>query len=178
MANGLIHTFTGKFFYPLDPTPETIDIQDIGHALSNQCRFNGHTSEFYSIAQHSVLVSRCVPTGHKLAALLHDASETYLPDVSRTIKPLLNGYTEVEQRLEQMIADKYGFEYPLSDEVIWADNNILRDEALAFFPRYQLEDWPYISTLEGTGIEINPWNPGHAKEEFISVAKGLILSGG
>ena len=52
-----IQTYSGKKFYPLDPRPEDIDIRDIAHALSLNCRFNGHCRCFYSVAEHSVGVS-------------------------------------------------------------------------------------------------------------------------
>lgn len=34
-----IQTYTGRMFWPLDPRPEEIWIEDIAHALSLQCRF-------------------------------------------------------------------------------------------------------------------------------------------
>lgn len=176
MSNGLMHTFTGQKFYPLNPDIDTIVLEDIAHSLAHKCRYNGHTSEFYSVAQHSVLVSRAAAS-HKLAALFHDAAEAYLPDVSRHIKDLLNGYKEVEERLEAMIAEKFGYEYPYNEEVIRCDNAILRDEVLALFPSYSISDWPYISTVQPLGIEVHPWSPAQAESEFLNEAKKLFLSG-
>ena len=51
-------TFTGRQFFPLDPDPQDIDIVDIAHSLAMQCRYNGHTDRFYSVAEHCVHVSR------------------------------------------------------------------------------------------------------------------------
>ena len=82
-------TYTGKEFYPLDPNPADIDIKDIAHALSNCCRFAGHIKSFYSVAQHSVIVSELCEPENALAGLLHDASEAYLSDIARPVK-----YTE------------------------------------------------------------------------------------
>src|SRR5271156_4912831 len=78
-----IQTFTGKKFYPFNPKPQDIDIRDIAHALSNICRFTGHTKRFYSVAEHSRNVAKLVPAHMKLQALLHDASEAYLCDIAR-----------------------------------------------------------------------------------------------
>ena len=81
-----IQTMSGVIFYPLDPRPEEIRIEDIAHALSHQCRFAGHCREFYSVAEHSVRVSRELPQEFMLWGLLHDASEAYLVDLPRPIK--------------------------------------------------------------------------------------------
>ena len=83
---GWIQTYTGRQFWPLDPRIEDIDIHDIAHALSHQCRYSGHCLRFYSVAEHSVLLSHHVAGEHMLWALLHDAWEAYLaaiPEVER-----------------------------------------------------------------------------------------------
>lgn len=86
MTDSHIRTFTGKLVDPLDLKPEDIDIRDIAHALSQQCRFTGHTRKFYSVAEHCILVSELCPTELKLAGLLHDADEAYLIDLARPVK--------------------------------------------------------------------------------------------
>lgn len=55
-CGGWIETFTGRQFFPLEPDFEQVDIRDIAHALSMKCRYTGHVREFYSVAQHSVLM--------------------------------------------------------------------------------------------------------------------------
>ena len=81
-----IQTFTGRKVDPLDMGPGDINIHDIAHALSLKCRFVGHVRTFYSVAQHSVLVARNVPSSMALWGLLHDAAEAYLPDIASPIK--------------------------------------------------------------------------------------------
>jgi len=86
-----IATYTGGRFYPLDPRPEDVCIADIAHSLSQICRFNGQTLQFYSVAQHSVLVSKLLGQGgpspiHEFMGLKHDAAEAYLCDLVRPIK--------------------------------------------------------------------------------------------
>ena len=81
-----IQVYSGKSFSPLSPTIEDIEIEDIAHALSLQCRYAGHCLYHYSIAQHSVLVSRYVSQENKLWGLLLDASEAYPMDVPMPIK--------------------------------------------------------------------------------------------
>src|ERR1051326_5760594 len=79
-------THTGKQFWPLDARVDEIDIEDIAHGLSHICRFGGHCRHFYSVAQHSVLVSRAVPLQLRMAGLLHDATEAYIGDMVRPLK--------------------------------------------------------------------------------------------
>src|SRR5438876_10648926 len=55
-----LQTVSGRWVNPFDPDPEQLDIGDIARALANQCRFGGHCRVFYSVAQHSVIVSEIV----------------------------------------------------------------------------------------------------------------------
>src|SRR5574343_449470 len=73
-----ISTFKGNRFWPQEPRIDVIDIEDIAHGLAYQCRFNGQTRAFYSVAQHSLMVMALVPPAERFAALLHDAAEAYL----------------------------------------------------------------------------------------------------
>jgi hypothetical protein len=125
-----IQTFTRKQFWPLEPRPQDIDIVDIAHALSNLCRYGGHVEEFYSVAQHCVLVSRVVPQEHALRGLLHDASEAYLVDVPRPIKRSegMEAYRAAEQRLEAAIYERFGLPSEDPECIKTADNQLLRTE--------------------------------------------------
>lgn len=123
-----IQTFTGKQFWPLNPRHQDIDIRDIAHALSMKCRYSGHTKFFYSVAEHSVLVSHFVPPDLALWGLLHDASEAYLPDVPRPIKRHLVGFKEMEDRIMREVCVLLGMEWPEPPEVKRIDTAILADE--------------------------------------------------
>lgn len=111
-----IRTFTGKYMNVFEPTEDMICIEDVAHALSNQCRFGGHLPKFYSVAQHSLMCCEMATPERKLEALLHDASEAYLLDVPKPIKQRLSNYKEIEDNLMRLIAKKFGFQYPLSEE--------------------------------------------------------------
>lgn len=126
---GWIETYTGKKFHFLKPTNEEIDIQDIAHALGNTCRFTGHCSEFYSVAEHSVYVSKMVPSKYALAGLLHDASEAYITDISSPVKPFLTNYKYIEGVVQSAILKRYGLDIVLPKEVKEADGNQLLTEA-------------------------------------------------
>lgn len=123
-----IRTFRGHYVNVFDPDPETIDIVDIAHALSHVCRFAGHTPIFYSVAQHSIQVSNLCHHEHKLAGLLHDASEAYLCDIPRPIKRHLQGYKAIEENLMRVIAGKFGLLWPLHSEVKDYDQVVLERE--------------------------------------------------
>jgi uncharacterized protein len=145
--SGWIQTFTGKQFWPLDSREEDICIEDIAHALSNICRYGGHTKEFYSVAQHSVLVSlQCQPED-AFAGLMHDASEAYLYDLPRPVKHALGMelYREAEKRLDSLIAHKYGIAQESAQRAKAFDDVLLMTE------RRDLMVAPPI-----------PWSPCHA----------------
>jgi 5'-deoxynucleotidase YfbR-like HD superfamily hydrolase len=107
---GKIRTFTGKYVDPFNLQPEDIDIMDIAHALSNQCRFAGHTKRFYSVAQHCVQVTWNLEPELKIYGLLHDASEAYLIDLPTPIKQRLPEYDWAERRAMLSVAKAFNIE--------------------------------------------------------------------
>lgn len=100
-------TVGGRTLSLLRPDPALIDIGDIAHALALTCRFGGHARQFYSVAQHSVLVSRNVAPVIAKEALLHDAAEAYLGDIIRPLKHLLPDYQAIEHTWEHAIATAF-----------------------------------------------------------------------
>ena len=116
-----IRTFTGIYFNVLEPTPEMVCAEDIAHGLSMQCRFGGHLKNFYSVAQHSLEVARMLPRHLKIGGTFHDASETYLVDVPRPAKLLIPNYKEIEDRIMNVIALKFGFNWPMDEAIKAAD---------------------------------------------------------
>lgn len=162
-----IHTFTGKKFYPLDPDPTTIDIEDIAHALSNLCRYGGHVRRFYSVAQHSCLVGGAVPERHRAWGLMHDATEAYLIDLPRPIKNELPDYKLAEKRLSYAIALRFNLPSLVEPkEVKEVDTRILRNEAEALLPGGDSVWWRAIEPLPDVHIG-EPWRPAVAKREFL-----------
>ena len=116
-----IVTYSGTKFWPLDPDPELMRIEDVAHHLSNICRFTGACRFHYSVAQHSVLVSQAVYEKYGLWGLLHDAAEAYLADVSAPVKPAFPEWKEAEERILKVVAGKYGLPWPMPHAVKRAD---------------------------------------------------------
>lgn len=159
-----MQTATGEAFWPIDPRPEEVHIEDIAHALSLICRYGGHCRSFYSVAQHSILVSRALPAEHKLWGLLHDASEAYVIDVPRPLKPYLTGYREAEDKVMEAIAERFGLSLPMPADVKRVDSAILADEAAQIMGKPP-RDWNLPEPP--LGIEISPMPPGYARAAFL-----------
>ena len=121
-------TFTGRAYWPIDPRADDVDIEDIAHALGMMCRYGGHCSSFYSVAEHSVLVSEVVPREHALAGLMHDAAEAYCVDVPRPLKRHLPGYREIEDLNWRAVCQRFGLAPVLPACVHDADNAVLLAE--------------------------------------------------
>ena len=165
-----IQTYTGKAFWPLDPRPEEICIEDIAHALSLQCRYGGHTSMFYSVAEHCVLLSRAVHHDWKFWALMHDAAEAYLVDVPRPIKPFLGDYRKIEAGIMAVICAKFGMDQLMPEEVSRADQAILMDERKALM-KTAPQSWG--TEMPPLGIDIHGWLPQFAEYKFLDTFKHL-----
>lgn len=161
-----MQTFTGRKFYPLDPRPEEIDIFDIAHALAHQCRYNGHSDFFYSVAEHSVLVSRVVPPEHALWGLLHDAAEAYLGDMIRPLKrtPEMKPFHDAEERVMAAVCQRFGLTAPEPGEVKDIDLRICLTEGSEAMPR-QPEPWNIPGPA--VDVEIAGWMPPFAKKAFL-----------
>lgn len=125
----VLQTYTGKVLQPLDPQPGDFDLKDIAWSLAHQCRYNGHTKMFYSVATHCILVSWFCPPDLKLCGLLHDASEAYLSDLPSPIKHRMPEYRAVEAQIEAAIAKQYGLPYPMPAAVKAADDKVFQLEA-------------------------------------------------
>jgi len=123
-----VQTYKRKQFWPLDPRSEDVDIEDIAHSLSLICRFNGHCNVFYSVAQHSVIVSHVVRPSESMVGLLHDGAEAYLGDIVRPVKRFLLGIKEIERELERVIFQHFGITTYDKGEVSRADNLVLFTE--------------------------------------------------
>lgn len=167
-----MQTFTGIKFWPMDPRAEEVDILDIAHSLSMQCRYAGHCRKFYSVAEHSVLLARWVrgkaDAETALWGLLHDASEAYLVDVPRPVKPYLDGYRDAEALVMRRVCDKFGLPHAMPAIVHEADERILADELV----NLKRMDW-HRDHENGLGVPMMYWSPTDAKIEFMHTFDAL-----
>lgn len=130
-----ITTYGGTHFFPLQPEADKIYIEDIAHALSLICRGNGHVKHFFSVGQHCInCAMEAEARGYSrrvcLACLLHDASEAYLSDVPSPFKKNMPAYRKLEQRMLEIIYEKY-----LGSPLTKAEEKLVKaiDEDMLYF---------------------------------------------
>lgn len=167
LPDDAIITFTGKAFSASNPCPEDLSVDDIAHALSRIPRFLGHGEAFFSVAQHSLLVSGMLITRRwRLSGLLHDAAEAYLGDLPGPIKhlPEMQGYRDAEARIMRAIAKKFGVSVGAS-VVKAADLRALAAEAELNNPYFQ---WAALREDVEAAMAILPMQPKEAEQAFLS----------
>ena len=171
-----IQTYTCKKFDINNFTDFDFCIEDIAHALSNQCRFSGHVKKFYSVAQHSVLVSfNCDPV-FALQGLLHDASEAYLLDIPSPFKStsIFEEYKKKEKAVQSLIYKRFNVPIDEHPSVKDSDRKLLATEARDFMsPKHP--DWNY--PVEPLIHKIKPLVPTQAKKQFLLRFKELSDAG-
>lgn len=170
-----IKTFSGKMINLIDPNIDDVCIDDIAHSLSMQCRFNGHSKNFYSVAQHSVYVSYLCGYNDALAGLLHDASEAYLSDLPKPLKDsgLIPNYLKLENIFQLLIYNKFNiyankpqlnsWDFDLPSSVKTADNRMLSTE-LRDFMEYNVDNNIDIIPFS---FNIKCWTSSKSEEIFL-----------
>jgi 5'-deoxynucleotidase YfbR-like HD superfamily hydrolase len=166
-----IQTSSGRWVNPFDPDPSMLDPDDIARALANVCRFGGHTRAFYSVAQHSVIVSELVQerggdVEDVFAALMHDATEAYLGDMPHPIKhrsPLGAAFKEAEDRLEAVLQARFAIKADVP-EIKRVDRALLATEREAFSSISW--DWPELEGVEPLELALTAWPPDEAARRF------------
>ncbi|MBN1477694.1 HD domain-containing protein [Candidatus Sumerlaeota bacterium] len=179
-----LQVHSGHALWPLDPRPEEIRIGDVAQGLSHLCRFGGQCRVFYSVAQHSVFVAEiCAELArdldpeaqrlNTLAGLLHDAPEAFIADVPRPVKNHLPPFHEIEARLWDVCARKWGLADPESGEPLYdvdlvrcGDDTALiteKRDLMAVEMRWGLED--HLTPL---ARRVEPVPPEEARAMFLA----------
>lgn len=186
-----IQTHSGVAFNPDRAEPHDVRVEDIAHALSHICRFNGHTKHFYSVAQHCVMATEMfwelnlgpVPLESftesnldvLMAVLLHDAHEAYTGDCPR---PLTRYRTDeakiVDEHLQRIIFEAVGARLPTPLEkaaIKRIDDIMLATEKRDLLAK-QIE-WPGFVLPEPDKEKIYGWDSELAKNRFLSFFEKL-----
>lgn len=170
MASEFIQTFTGRSFYPLAPRTADVCIIDIAHALSNQCRFGGHSDFFYSVAQHCCLLADYVESAMKgtpldcLQILIHDAAEAYLVDLPRPIKQHIPEFRQYDYQIQMCIRSWLGLgDVPVPSWQDEVDSRIIHDEHAQVMS--ESSDWQHQG--KPLGVTVVPWNAMRAEQNFL-----------
>lgn len=156
----LMRLASGLRVDPLNLRVCDIRVDDIAHALSRTCRYNGHCKGFISVARHSTWVAketwdlavheglpadRCATLA--LAGLFHDAAEAYLGDMIRPLKhrPEMGIFQEYESMAEAVIFTHLRLPYPLPDLVLEADRLVNVWEFENIVPHQTPASWNFSS---------------------------------
>ncbi len=181
-----IATFSGRLVAPFYLTPEDVSLEDIAHALSNKCRFTGHSREFYSVAQHSVIVaktavkllpkhsSKSVKNMIRLWGVLHDGDEAYTPDFPTPLKvlPEFKFLKELGIKIRMTIMKKYGLPLIEPEEVQLADKIVLATEKRDLMNNPINGSWA-VKLPDPLDKIIVPLSPKKAKRYFENYLKKL-----
>ncbi len=173
-----VETYTGRKFYPTLADPGAFSVIDIAHALSNQCRYSGHTRDFYSVAQHSCLltgyaleVMKATPD-EALQVLMHDGPEGYLVDIARPVKQYMPEYKGWDTSIDKAMRKWLGWEHAAEPDYLHEiDGRIVADERAALMSKSG-NDWGRIDPL---GVQIDYWGPREAEEQFLMRYAGLHI---
>lgn len=166
-----IATLSGRVIDFLAPDPGQILLDDIRIGVQRHPRYTGQTTREYSVAQHCLLVASLVAPEHKLHALLHDAPEGYVCDVSSPMKEAMRAiarltghqspYDVIEHGIWKAICRRYDISPELPPEVTQADHLAMLIEAPVLQPR---------------GWEQAVWNFAREEEREVSGAhRGELL---
>lgn len=163
---------SGKYFSYEKPSDSEFTIEDIAQGLSNTCRFGGQCPNFYSVAEHSVYVSRLVSKAHRLHALLHDGAEAFICDMPKPLKEMLPDYQEVENRVEAAVFARFSLPSKMDRSIKLADITMLATEQQQLMSNFH--DWEWTKGHEPANLEIQALTPPAAREFFLSEYYNIV----
>lgn len=173
---------SGTKYWPLDPRPEEIFIDDIAASLSRLCRFNGHVidnatkgysvDKMYTVAEHSYWCSYQVPEEDQFEALMHDASEAFTGDLIRPMKvvpEIAAVYKPIEEMNERAIARRFNLRFPYPDSVKDADEAVCTRELRTIMAgaAERAENQAVLNTRREANIQLQCWSPSEARAWFL-----------
>ncbi len=166
---------SGAWFDFLDPGDSDFTIEDIAFGLSNICRYSGQCSEFYSVAEHSLLVANVTPD-HAYSALMHDAAEAFIGDITRPLKQLLPDFKRIESSVEQAVFERFHVPNPMPKAVKAADLRVLAAEQIQIMPP-ETSRWSLEEGVDPAPVKVRHLPPKAAREAFLERFRELAPSG-
>jgi hypothetical protein len=172
--SGVIETYTGESFDLFSPDPADVRLLDIAAGLAHTCRFGGHCREFYSVALHSLHVSRELPDDPRLQllGLFHDAGEAYVGDVPRPLKTEQEDFERIEAEILDAVWDSFGVESPTEAE--WSQVMAADDRLLAYEANNILEDGNWAEQSPDLGYALRVDSIASVREQFHSRGEELL----
>jgi hypothetical protein len=164
---GWIQTYSGGRVWPMDLRTDDVRLQDVAHHLSMKARYAGACTDFLSVAQHAVELSRAVPGGPAVqyAALHHDDTEAFLPDIPSPVKPFIPGWRAIENSAERAIViGAFGVDPRHLQMVKPFDRRIIADEVRAVM---EPSEHPWRTRPIPLGLDISPWGPARAEQAYL-----------
>ena len=166
----------GRRFYPMDPQPAEIFIEDIAKSLSKQIRFNGLADKDVNVAHHSVNAAWLAEVkGYsfevQLAMLMHDAPEYILGDMIRPLKSLFPEFVVIENQLMVVIIRR--FNLPVIDHKLikFFDNLCLAWEHRDMYP--SAENWPMLPDVPDCCYTMETWSAEKSEHMFLDMFSSL-----
>lgn len=160
-----IRTISGRKFHLFGVDPDELYVEDISLALSHLCRFTGHVSRIYTVGEHSLLVLNIIKKmfgihdpAIQFQALMHDATEAYLADISAPFKGSLGDTTPIRDCLSNRLRDANllpeVFEYSSSnvESILEAFDISVKEAACTY---YDLEHLVWVRIAEKYGLPEN-----------------------
>lgn len=127
---------SGEMIDPFNLKKSDYDPRIIAQTLSRVCRFWGQTSEFYSVAQHCLVMENLFEDIElKKWAMLHEVFEGLTGmDIPTPIKhsDYMLEYRDAENRCLFQAAEIFGLTPPVPKEIKIADKKLMVTEALRF----------------------------------------------
>jgi hypothetical protein len=181
-----IQTISGEMIPLASPEPHHIRLPEIALALSRIPRFNGHTLQPWSVAQHSLLVLHLMPDTatptERLAALLHDAHEAYIGDITSPVAAAIRGQRDacpidgLKTLFNVAIAGALAF-----DPALFHHPAIKRADAYALAIEHKIlmatpaKPWPDLLPPPDDAPDLTMQSPEGARGDFLEAAALLIL---
>ncbi len=164
-----MQTWSGRKYWPLDPRPEDVVIEDVANMLAGIARYNAATigPNIYTVAEHSYWVSVVVPAEHAFYGLMHDAAEAYCGDMIRPLRKVMPEFNKIIELNEIAVCDRFGMDHEVPEEVVEADCRIVSDERVGLMAHMDVPDELWGNKWKGYGLAFTPWGRERAATMFL-----------